>query len=163
MAKPGRRPSRTVRQRLFIRAPPEKVFRALSEPDRLVKWFLKDAEISLRKQGKYAFTWEDGYHHEGRVTEVIRGESISFSWEYEGPDHEVAKTKVRFTVAPKNKGAIVSVVNSGFPKHEKWVDTLVGSASVWTFYLLNLKSVLETGHDLRSKHQGRYFVVSPRE
>lgn len=36
MARPGRKPSRTIRQQFYIRAPPEKVFRATSEPDRVV-------------------------------------------------------------------------------------------------------------------------------
>jgi uncharacterized protein YndB with AHSA1/START domain len=154
MPKRGRPPSRTIRQQFFIDASPKKVFRALSEPQKLLKWFLKDAEISLRKRGKYAFEWHDGYKHSGRVLEVIRGESITLSWEYEGEDHEVATTRVKFSVQPKKNGALVTLVNSGFPKHEKWVEAYAGSGAGWTFYLLNLKSVLERGHDLRSKHHG---------
>lgn len=154
MATPGRRPSRSIRQQFFIRAPTDKVYRALSEPSRLRTWFLKEAKISLRKQGRYAFAWNDGHEHSGRVLEVLRGESISFSWEQVGPDHAVAKTKVRFTVIPKKKGTLVRVVHSGLPKHETWVETALTSSSLWTFYLLNLKSVLEKGHDLRSKHHG---------
>lgn len=144
---------RSVRQQFFIRAPPEKVFRAVSEPERLVTWFADAAEISLRKGGRFSFDWEEGFHHSGRVLEVVRGTTVLLEWVYDGPGGATARTRLRFSVAPKRKGTVVSVVNSGIPVGEKWLD-VVGIAQGWTFFLLNLKSVVETGHDLRSKHHG---------
>lgn len=146
------RKSRTIRQQYFIRASPKKVFKSISEPQRLTRWFLKDAEISLRKRGRYTFEWQGGYKHTGRVLEVVRGESVTLTWPQFDGDEALGETKVRFSVAPKNDGTLLKIVHSGYPLDERWVDLYAGTHSGWAYYVMNLKSVLEHGHDLRSKH-----------
>jgi uncharacterized protein YndB with AHSA1/START domain len=146
------RKTRNIRQQYYIRASPKKVFRALSDPKRITHWFLKDAAISPRKGGRYSFEWHGGYKHEGKVLEFARGKSITLTWpQFSDGDH-LGDTKVRFTVEPHGSGTLVKILHSGYAKHEKWIEVYAGTHSGWAYYFMNLKSVLEHGHDLRSKH-----------
>lgn len=70
-----------------------------------------------------------------------------FSQEHEGSDNMVAERYVPNIVNPRKNGTLLKLINSNFTKHEKWADTLVGSADGWTLYLLNSECVLETGQD----------------
>lgn len=40
--------------------------------------------------------------------------------------------------------------HAGFPKAEKWVELYGGAIHGWMYFMMNLKSVLDHGHDLRS-------------
>lgn len=146
------RKTRTIRQQYYIRASPKKVFKAISEPERLTRWFLKDAQLSPRKRGKYSFTWQGGYAHSGQVVEFVRGKSLTLTWpQYDGKEL-LGETKLKMTVEPKGDGSLLKIQHSGYPKHERWVDLYAGTHSGWAYFMMNLKSVLEHGNDLRSKH-----------
>ncbi len=140
---------RTILEQFEIAAPPSKVFRALTQPLELTKWMLESATISLRPGTQYWFTWGGGYSHEGRVLAVKNGRSITLSWPQGTPRKPLGETKVRFTIRPKGKGSVLVLRHSGFGTGLAWVQTYALSASGWAYYLMNLKSVLETGHDLR--------------
>jgi hypothetical protein len=53
-------------------------------------------------------------------------------------------------VEAKDGGTIVQFVPSGFQNGGPWVDLHDGAIRGWTYFLMNLKSVLEHGNDLRS-------------
>jgi uncharacterized protein YndB with AHSA1/START domain len=146
------RAQRTVRHQYFLRASPTRVFRAISEPGELTRWLADDAELAPRKGGRYLLRWRDGPTHTGTVLEFVRGRRLTLSWEWEG----IALKGTRFTlsVTPKNRGTLLEVKHTGFPAEPKWVDLLAGTEWGWTYFAMNLKSVLEQGHDLRSGFDG---------
>ncbi|MDG6955675.1 MAG: SRPBCC domain-containing protein [Nitrososphaerota archaeon] len=134
----------------FIRAPPQKVFEALTDPKWLIKWGPDIAKVSRRKGGSYSFGFEGGrWVHSGKILEYVSGASVSYSWEW--PGVELLGTKLRFAVRPKKGGALLDVEHSGFPKIGRWTDLYGVTEWGWTYYAMNLKSVLETGYDLRSR------------
>jgi uncharacterized protein YndB with AHSA1/START domain len=59
--------TRTIRLQTFVHASPKKVFKAITQPERLARWMLDEATLSPRKGGRYAFTWEGGPTHTGTV------------------------------------------------------------------------------------------------
>jgi uncharacterized protein YndB with AHSA1/START domain len=140
---------RTLRQQYEIAASPAKVFRALTQPVEITKWMLESATISLRPDTEYWFTWPGGYHHEGRVLSVKHGRSIALSWPQGTPRKPLGDTKVQFTVRARGKGSLLRMVHSGFGTGPAWVQTYALTSSGWAYYLMNLKSVLECGRDLR--------------
>jgi uncharacterized protein YndB with AHSA1/START domain len=144
--------SRKVDHQYFVKAPAARVFEAITDPEWLTKWLVDQAEISPRKGGRYSLSWKDGPTHTGTVLELEPGRSLTLSWEWEGVD--VHGTEFRLSVEPKDDGALLSVQHTGFPPSEKWVDLYGGAEWGWTYFAMNLKSVLETGHDLRSKYDG---------
>jgi uncharacterized protein YndB with AHSA1/START domain len=148
MAGPAKR---TIRLRVFIEASPKKVFKAISQPDRLTRWFADEATLSLRKGGRYSLSWEGGPTHTGRVVQSVRGKSFTLAWQWPGRE-KLGVTKLKLSVEPKKRGTVVKFTHSGFRSGGAWVDLYDGAIRGWTYFLMNLKSVLEHGHDLRSPH-----------
>jgi uncharacterized protein YndB with AHSA1/START domain len=144
--------TRAVRHQYFIRATPARTFDALTNPAMLVRWLSDTAEIDPTKGGKYQIGWTDGPTHTGTVVAFEPGKSIALSWEW--PGVTLHGTVFRLSVEPKDDGSLLVVEHEGFPKREEWTELYGGAEWGWTYFVLNLKSVLETGHDLRSKYDG---------
>jgi uncharacterized protein YndB with AHSA1/START domain len=143
--------TRTIRLRAFIHASPTKVFKAVSEPELLSRWLLDHATISPRKGGRFTFTWEDGPTHTGTVLQFVPGRRIALSWQWPGME-DLLVTKLAFSVEPKNRGTVLTLTHSGFPEQKRWVDLYGGAIQGWTYFLMNLKSFLDHGADLRSPY-----------
>ena len=148
----SREETRAVDHQYFIRAAPGRTFEAISTPEMLVKWLADRAELSPHKGGSYRLGWTGGPTHTGKVLEFEPGKKIALAWEW--PGVSLRGTVFQLSVEPKGDGSLLRVEHSGFPKEEKWADLYGGAEWGWTYFALNLKSVLETGHDLRSEHDG---------
>jgi uncharacterized protein YndB with AHSA1/START domain len=144
--------TRSVSHQYFIRASPSRVFEAITESKWLVKWLSDTAVISPRKGGQYSIGWKDGPTHEGDVLDFVPGKSVTLAWSWEGV--KLKGTTFKLSVEPKGDGTLFEVEHSGFPREEKWTDLYGGAEWGWTYFAMNLKSLLETGHDLRSSHDG---------
>lgn len=142
-----------LKQRYYYNVKPKKVFQALTVPDRLIKWFLKEAEVEFKKNGKVKMTWHCGYSHECKILELDLNKKLSLSWPTNGwSGAPQANTTVTFTLFPKDEeGTLLEVEHTGFGPGENWTKLYGGLFSIWAYYLLNLKSVLEHGTDLRDQ------------
>jgi len=145
------RKTRTIRLQVFADVSPRKAFRALTEPARLTRWFVDQATLSPRKGGRYEFSWEDGPVHRGRILEFAREDHVTLSWQWPGQE-ALGVTKLRLSVEPKKQGTVIKLVHSGFQRGGPWVELYEGAIQGWMYFLMNLKSVLENGHDLRSPY-----------
>jgi uncharacterized protein YndB with AHSA1/START domain len=139
-----------IEQQYYYDATPEVVFRALTVPEELTKWFLSDAKIRPKKGTSYTFTWEGGLSHTGKVESVETDRELVLSWpdEIGGKTYE---TRAAFTLKKKGKGTLLKVKHSGFKDGEDWIWLFGAIQSGWAYYLTNLKSVLDYGTDLRSR------------
>ena len=146
------KPTRNLNHQYFIAAAPDAVFRALVEPRSLTRWLCDRAEISPRDGGTYVLAWNNGPTHTGAVIEYHEGRRLSLAWSW--PGVELAGTVLSFSVEAKDEGTLLTVEHTGFPRRELWTDLYGGAEWGWTYFALNLKSVLETGHDLRSPYDG---------
>ena len=140
-----------IKQTYYFDSPPDVVFRALTEPRQLVKWFLKDAKLRPKEGTSYTFTWIGGSSHTGKVKRVVPGRTLVLTW----PDTvkgKVYRTEAAFRLAPKGKGTMLELKHSGFKEGDDWVWLFGAIQSGWAYFLTNLKSVLGQGKDLRSVH-----------
>jgi uncharacterized protein YndB with AHSA1/START domain len=144
--------ARALDHQYFIRASPANVFRAITEPAWITRWLCDRAELTPKTGGTYSFGWTNGPTHTGKVTEFVAGEKIAFAWEW--PGVALKGTVFSLAVEPEGDGAVLRVGHTGFPRDEEWTDLYGGAEWGWTYFALNLKSVLETGHDLRSPQDG---------
>jgi len=144
--------ARSVDHQYFIRAPPARTFDALVDPKLLVKWLADQAEVTPRKGGSYRLSWTNGPTHTGTVVEFEAGKLLALSWEW--PGVSLKGTVFRLSVEPSGDGSLLRVLHTGFPKVEEWTDLYGGAEWGWTYFALNLKSLLENGHDLRSPQDG---------
>jgi uncharacterized protein YndB with AHSA1/START domain/quercetin dioxygenase-like cupin family protein len=115
-----------------IGAPPERVFRLLTDPEELVRWWPDAAELDPRVGGRLRFELRGGEAVvTGEVTRYEPPRALAFTWFPSGkPDHE---TRVEFTLTPAGEGGSrVEVVHSGWdgaadlrPLHDEgWADFL---------------------------------------
>jgi len=142
--------TRTIKQRYFIQAPVDKVFRALTKPRLLKKWFLTSAKLSPRKGTSYTFTWEGGLSHSGKVLRFLRDKQLSLSWPQYWKGKPLGTTRVSFKLRPKNNGTLLDMTHSGYKNSNPWIEKYGGTCTGWAYYLTNLKSVLQDDRDLRS-------------
>ncbi len=140
-----------VRQTYQFAASPERVFAALTEPGQLVKWFAEKASVTPRKGGAYRLTWGD-YTMRGRVEAIDAPKKLSLAWIDRFPGGKLFETEAEFSLAKRGKGTVLSLTHRGFKAGKKWVALYGSVQSGWAYYLLNLKSFLDHGTDLRSAH-----------
>jgi uncharacterized protein YndB with AHSA1/START domain len=141
----------SIEHRYFIGAPPTKVFRALTDPGWLTRWFLVGARIKPEAGTRYSFRWRGGYAHTADVVEAVPNRRLTLSW----PNRvgRVTKiTRVTFGLSRKGHGTLLRLRHVGYPTARAWLPTYGATESGWAYFLTNLKSVLEHGYDLRSPH-----------
>ena len=144
--------TRSVNHQYFINESPKKVFKAFTDSEWLVRWLSDNAEITPQKGGSFKIGWKNGPQHSGTILDFVPGKSITLSWEWEGVN--LYGTKFKLSVEKKGNGSLFKVEHSGVPVEERWVDLYGGAEWGWTYFAMNLKSVIESGCDLRSKYDG---------
>ncbi|HTP54925.1 MAG TPA: SRPBCC domain-containing protein [Thermoplasmata archaeon] len=144
-----RRMTRTLRLPIFIHASPKRVFKWISDDRRLTRWLSDAAALSARKGGRYRLGWDGGPTHTGRVLAFARGKQLTLSWQWPGKEH-LGPTKLKLAVEPADGGTVLRFLHSGFGTTGEWVELYEGAIRGWTYFMMNLKSVLESDRDLRS-------------
>jgi uncharacterized protein YndB with AHSA1/START domain len=154
--------------RINVNAAFKDIYAAWTTRSGLERWFLRLAEFT--DIGNTVRADRDG---------VIMGDSYRWLW-YGYDDSVVEKETIldangkdflRFTFAGncivtvtiKNEGSetIVELVQENIPLDETArVNYHLGCMTGWTFYLANLKSILEGGIDLRNKNQNLQKVIN---
>ena len=147
-------PQNTIEQTVTINAPAEKVYRALTEPSELTRWFATEATSDARSGGQYhlVFTFDDASrNHEtkGEYRAAESGKRVAYSWP---AGHAKVPTEVDFRLAGKGASTELTMVHSG------WAATTEESRKEhemgWGFFLSNLKAYLDDGKDQRSAALG---------
>jgi uncharacterized protein YndB with AHSA1/START domain len=141
------KPSVTLKRRL--NAPPEKVYAAWTDPQKLARWFgpaqtvngSVHAELDVRAGGRFrvSFSTEDGEHHEvgGVYREVMPGARLVFSWAWHStPERE---SQVTVSLQPNGEGTLLTL------QHEQLFDQAAcdGHARGWGDALDRLGTYLD--------------------
>ena len=113
------------------RKPVEKVWAALTVPERLQDWF-GAAKVDLRDGGSFVFTYPNGYSTEMKVTELDPPRTLGWAWTLDGID-----TLVRFELTPTAAGCDLTLTHSNVPP------TSGGVRRGWHAHLDGLADCLE--------------------
>ena len=122
----------TILAAITVAAAPERVFRALTEPHELMRWWGSDAlyrstswTIDLRPGGKW---WSEGkgadgrpYRVEGTFVVVDPPRRLAYTWNHSWPTGGEAapETLVTWVLVPSGAGTLVTLTHSGFvPKSD---------------------------------------------
>ncbi len=142
MAEPKLQNEDAVVIELEIAAPPQRVFKALTDPKQLFTWWGKEPSVVLtrfemdgRKGGKYRYechpapganhgavgeqlkrNQQQQYECHGEVLEYDPPRLLVWSWIANWHEHPQAQTVVRWELAPTAKGTRVRVTHSGLRK-----------------------------------------------
>jgi uncharacterized protein YndB with AHSA1/START domain len=125
------------------------VFRAVSTPAGLRRWFLKSASLPTVEGAKYEFVWQGGYRHTAKVLEFVPNRRLSLQrWNRAG--RRTLGSRVTFDLRSRGKGTLLHLSHTGYPRPDPWIEVYGATQSGWAYFLQNPKSVLEHDHDLRS-------------
>jgi uncharacterized protein YndB with AHSA1/START domain len=86
----------------------EKVWAALTTPERLADWFA-EAEVDLRVGGEMRLTWNNGVHT-AVVTITVCDPPRALAWRWTIGERD---TLVRFDLAPEGDGCALTLTHSG--------------------------------------------------
>ena len=103
-----------------LKHPPEKVWRALTDPELLTQWLLPVIDLKLEQGAAFTFKapafpdWDGTVNC--RMLEVEAQRKLSYTWVV--GDMEI-DTVVTFTLEPTASGTRLSLVQSGFKPENK--------------------------------------------
>ncbi len=126
-------PPAPIEDSIWIKAPPARVFKALTDADELSHWWPKAAETEPKKDGKIVLTWFNDGKMSSTFETFVTDKEVSFPFYTE---------KVTFTLTEKNNGTTFSV------RHQCGPDTALHIAAAWGHLTVFLKSWVEHGIDL---------------
>jgi uncharacterized protein YndB with AHSA1/START domain len=142
----------TVKLTRLINAPPQEVFDSFQYESRLREWMCDGTRTVPHKGGLFHVWWNSGYEARGVFTTYLPPRALAFTWT---SPYEPGDTVVKVTLKPVEGGTRVMLTHSGFGAGKKWAGRAEESEREWNGGLDNLKSVLETGIDLRQLNQPR--------
>ena len=70
-----------VTREIELDAPPDEVWRALTDPEELEQWFANDVELEPEVGGEGIFRWDDGDERHAVVEEVDPERRFAFTWD----------------------------------------------------------------------------------
>jgi uncharacterized protein YndB with AHSA1/START domain len=145
--------------RVPVRSNIETIYKAWATTEGLENWFLrkavftKDGEekertIFVEVNDSYEWLWHgwsDDTVERGTILQANGKDSLQFSFGKAG--------NVTVTIKKEQEEMIVELVQDEIPVDEEGQAYYhIGCTKGWVFYLTNLKSILESGIDLRNKN-----------
>ena len=130
------------RMRLEMRTPvpPDQVYQAWADPERIAQWFTDRAHGEARPGGTMTWIFEDfGYEIPYHVADAVPGERLALGGQLPGRPPFLLEV----TISRPAGETVLTLVNSGFLEGGSWDDEFAGVCSGWTLALALLKHYLE--------------------
>ena len=108
-----------IERTIDLPVPPERVWRAITIPDELSRWFSDRVHLDARVGGEIILEW-NAYGRATGVVEVLDPpHTFAFRWRAHGvsPEQPLApdnSTLVTFTLVPTGEGTRMQLVETGF-------------------------------------------------
>ncbi len=104
-----------VDKRLFIDAPPARVYELLTQADLLIEWMAPRANIDRRVGGRMSWTHANGDSVVGEFLELVTDRRVVFTFGWDRADVGIAKgsTTVEIDLRPERGGTEIRLVHRG--------------------------------------------------
>lgn len=125
----------------WIDAPPETVYRHLTESTEWVRWQGVAAHHDARVGGLFSMRMANGMQARGQFVHLEQDESVTFTWGWvDRPGIPPGSTSVEITLTASGGGTLVTLVHSNLPADEAELH-----ASGWRHHLTRLALVAAGG------------------
>jgi uncharacterized protein YndB with AHSA1/START domain len=144
--------SRSVTKEVLVDAPPDVVWRALTDAEQLTRWFPVDARVEPGLGGSIWLSWGGGVEGQAPITAWEPNRHIQWT-ETRGP----VKLAIDFHIEARGGKTLVRIVQSGFGAGPDWDDEFHMVEGGWSYFISHLRWYLE-------RHPGiRRDLISFRE
>jgi uncharacterized protein YndB with AHSA1/START domain len=153
-------------KRITVDASMRAIYNAWTVPDEIERWFLSKARFTDHARvarptneraaagDKYAWEWhgfQNGSPESGTIVDANGHDFLSFTF----ADESIVEVKIL-----TEDGVKVVQLTQKQIAPDADLHIYIGCGEGWTFYLANLKSILEGGIDLRNKNDKIKKVVN---
>lgn len=123
-----------------LSAPPEKVWRALTQPHLIEEWLMKN-DFQARVGHQFKLRGEWGGVLDCEVLTIEPHKVLSYTWNFAHDDPAYAmQSVVTMTLTPTAKGTHLRMEQAGFRKDQK--QAYGGAKAGWAQFFNNLEQVL---------------------
>lgn len=129
----------------FVQVPLKFAYRAFTNATSLREWLCEVATVDPHPSGRMYLWWRGDFYSSGHYLALEENKSVKFRW---FSSIDPAPTEVTVTLAEKDGGVHIQLTHE-VPADPSWKDAAEEFHRHWVESLRNLKSVLETGIDLR--------------
>ena len=130
---------------LALDAPPDAVWRALTEAEELMRWFPLEAEVEPEVGGALRLSWGEGIEGDLPITGWDPGRHLRLDWPIPVPEgaEPAPDTVVDYRIEARDGGGTtLRMVHSGFPRGDEWDDIFDSHRRGWRFELRSLRQYL---------------------
>jgi uncharacterized protein YndB with AHSA1/START domain len=145
----------TVSAEKLIHAPLHLAYRAFTNSTSLREWLCDVATVDLHPGGRIYLWWRGDFYSSGHYLELEQDKKVRFRW---FSSIDPAPTEVTVSFVEQEDGTLVRMEHS-LPDDPVWVEKTEPFRQEWDDSLGNLKSVLETGIDLRIANRPMLGIV----
>ncbi len=135
-----------IRQRTFIKAPPEKVYDTVTSAAEWDNFFTTGMELDPQPGGICSFCWKDWGPDKytlkvpGKVINAERPGLFVFQWGKEGKE-----TTIRIELSAADQGTVVTLTEEGYENTAEGRAMILECASGWGEAITLLKFYIEHG------------------
>lgn len=130
--------STSVRREVTLPVPPDELWPALTEAERLADWFAPEVDIDARPGGGAVFRWEDGARR-AVIEEVEAPHRLAFRWAGLGEDGAAEPSRVELTLEEVEEGTRLRVVETTAGESLDATCAMLGAAHGWERLLGRLR------------------------
>lgn len=130
--------TRSVKDAVEIEAPPERVWRSLTEAAELERWFPLEARVEPGEGGSIWMSWKNEYAGESEILVWDPPRRLRITWGGEGSGQVTD-----YLLEGSEGRTLLRVVTSGFPTDPSWDEWVEGTRFGWRYELRALKHYLE--------------------
>jgi uncharacterized protein YndB with AHSA1/START domain len=134
--------SRSIEVTKEIDAPIEAVWRALTDAKQLEQWFVIEARLEPRANGKIWVSWGEGAEIESTILHWEPNRRFGWGEEWNG---QLMATD--FILEARGSKTIVRVVTSGFSDDPAWDEDFHMVEGGWQYFMAHLAVLLEHHRD----------------
>jgi uncharacterized protein YndB with AHSA1/START domain len=131
---------------ITIAAPPDEVWRAITEAAELTRWFPVTAGVEPGAGGTITYGWPPDFEGSCAIVAWDPPRHLRTGWCFQPPgipDDEWRHVAVDWTLEGRSGSTVLRVVHSGFGAGGTWDDEFDGSNRGWEFELRSLAHYLE--------------------
>ena len=145
----------TVTAEILVKAPVKFAYRAFTNATAIREWLCDVATVIPRPHGRMYLWWTGDFYTSGHYLEVEENKLVKFRW-FSNIDPTPTEVTVTFT---EKDGGVNVRMDHEVPSDDSWKNMADGFREQWASSLRNLKSILETGVDLRIAERPMLGIV----